>query len=342
MSDLCVLIPAKNEELVIAKTLNSILAAHVAPQDIYVIDDGSDDRTGDIARGLGVNVMRNDVNLGKARSVNKITLQFKLTERYKYIAMMDADTEVTSNYYDAIQAAFRADASNEVALVCGRPRNMVCNWVTAYRCMSYFLTHFVYRGGQSNMGVINVAPGCASTYRSDVFAQLDWNKDTLVEDMDVTIQTHRMKLGKIIYVPEAVVFTQDPKTLRDYIKQIIRWQTGTWQVGKKHSMFFGAKKIDWEYKLLMGEGMIFSTMLLLSPILLPWWPRMAYAVGFDTAIVMAVSMLCAIVDRRWDVLLWSPLYPVFRLADCSVLVYTFITTVVLGKKVDHWFSVKRY
>jgi len=69
---LCVLLPAKDEAVGIAKTLKSILRAGVLPCDIYVIDDGSRDGTGDIARSFNVNVVTNPKNIGKAHSLARL------------------------------------------------------------------------------------------------------------------------------------------------------------------------------------------------------------------------------------------------------------------------------
>ena len=160
-----------------------------------------------------------------------------------------------------------------MAVVCGRAKSTPHNWLTAYRCLAYWISHSVYKDGQSNMGVITVTPGCAAAFRSDAFAQLEWNSDTIVEDMDCTIQVHRKKLGKIIYQKRAVVSTQDPRTIRDYTKQMYRWHTGAWQVGMKYGMLTGLSKIDLEYKLLMGEGVIFATLFLLLPVWLVIFPQ---------------------------------------------------------------------
>ena len=131
--------------------------------------------------------------------------------------------------------------------------------------------------------------------------------------MDCTIQVHRKKLGKIIYQKRAVVSTQDPRTLRDYIKQMYRWHTGAWQVGLKYEMLTGLSKIDLEYKLLMGEGVIFATLFMLLPVWLVLYPRLAlYGVGMDMLVLIFLSMICAICDRRIDVCLLSPLYPFLR------------------------------
>lgn len=340
MKRLCVVLPAKDERLGIHKSLKSILNAGVLPLDVYVIDDGSSDGTGDIARSLDVNVLRNPKNIGKANSLAKIASAWDLTRRYDYICLMDADTEVCNSYFRVIRQTFR---DPQVATVCGRAKSAPHNWLTAYRCLAYWMSHSVYKAGQSNMGVITVTPGCASSFRADVFGQLEWTHDTIVEDMDCTIQIHRKKLGKIVYQPQAIVSTQDPRTLRDYVKQMYRWHTGAWQVGQKYAMLTGLSKIDWEYKLLMGEGLCFAILLVSFPLWLSLYPRFAlYAVGADLAALMMLSLVCSISDSRADVFISSPLYGLMRFVDCSVLLYTFWKVVIRKKRVSGWFAVKRY
>jgi poly-beta-1,6-N-acetyl-D-glucosamine synthase len=340
MNRLCVLLPAKDECLGISKTLKSILRAHVEPNDIYVIDDGSSDGTGDIARSFGANVIRNPKNIGKAMALSRGAREFGLLDRYDYICLMDADTEVCPGYFDVVERAF---SDPNVAAVCGRAKSTPHNWLTAYRCLAYWMSHAIYKGGQSNMGVITVTPGCASSFRAGVFGRLDWNTDTIVEDMDCTIQIHRKKLGRILYQRDAVVSTQDPRSLRDYIKQIYRWDTGTWQVGQKYGMGFGLSKIDWEYKLLMGEGLIFSALYLLLPLVLLIRPMIAiYGASMDFIVLVILAFVCAIRERRTDVVLALPSYEVLRFVDCAVFLYSFWKTVIQRKQVRGWFAVKRY
>ncbi len=339
MKDICVLLPAKDESPVIRQTINSILAAGLSPEDIYLVDDGSSDNTGAMALSYGVNVLRSPVNVGKATSVKTALWYFNLAKEYQYIAMMDADTLVDKDYFTAVRNKF---TSPDIAVVCGRPLSWRHNWITAYRCWEYYLTHFIYRGGQSNMGVIMVAPGCAATYRSDVFVQLDWSNDTRVEDMDATIQVHRKKLGAICYEPKAVVYTQDPNTIQDFIKQIRRWHGGTWQVVKKYKMFSGTSKIDWEFKLMMGEGVLFSLLFLAAPLWTVLWPGMVIILVLDVALIVATAAAAAIGDRRIDVLLYSPLFIFLRIIYCSIFLYTFWNVIVQRKQLHGWLKVKRY
>jgi poly-beta-1,6-N-acetyl-D-glucosamine synthase len=340
MKSLCVIIPAKNEGTVIARTVGSVLAAGIESKDVYVIDDGSEDKTGDIARSFSVNVMRNEINKGKAASIASVMQEFDLGNRYDIITLMDADTVVNIEYYREVKNGFDSEG---IAVVCGRAMSVPYNWLTSYRCLGYFWTHFVYRGAQCKMGVINVAPGCAASYRSDVFQKLDWNKDTLVEDMDVTIQVHRKKLGRIVYRPKAEVYTQDPRTLRDYTKQMNRWYTGTWQIALKYEILNSWSKIDFEFKLLMGEGLLFSLFMCTVPILALFHPiRALQILGLDMALTFLVALSCGLYDRRVDVVLATPIYTLMRFVDCGVLLYSFWRTYIRRRRADNWFSVKRY
>jgi len=337
---ICALVPAKDERLGIVKTLESIIAANMSPSDIYVCDDGSKDDTGNIALSYGVNVLRNERNVGKASAIARATAHFELLDRYDVIALMDADTAVCPDYYDAIRKGFK---SPDVVAVCGRPQSLPHNWLTAYRCYSYFMTHSIYRSGQAAMGVITVAPGCSTSFRTSAFRQLDWCTDTIVEDMDCTIQLHKKKLGRIVYQEKAIVYTQDPKSIRDYIRQTDRWYTGAWQVGKKHRMFGSLSKIDLEYKLLLGEALVFAVLLCLFPVWVYLVPqKIAAFIIINGILLMLISILAGWDSKRTDVVLFSPVFVLLQTLDLFILLRSFWKTVVRGRHDHAWNQCARY
>jgi cellulose synthase/poly-beta-1,6-N-acetylglucosamine synthase-like glycosyltransferase len=254
---------------------------------------------------------------------------------------MDADTRVNDEYFTSVKESF---TDEDVVLVCGQPKSRPHNWLTAHRCFGYFCTANIFREAQSKMGVINVAPGCASTYRTSIFDQLDWSKDTIVEDMDITVQVHRKKLGRIVYQPKAVVYTQDPSTIKDYLKQMFRWHSGTWQVVKKYKMLaINRERIDYEYKLLLGEGLFFSLFYLMMPFL-AMYHKTAFmgALVYDFGVTFAIALYAGFSEKRLDVVLWSPIFSLIRVADCGVYLYSFWNTTVRRRRVTEWNSVRRY
>jgi len=338
---LCVLLPGKNEATVIAETLKSVIGARMPIEDIYVVDDGSTDDTAAIAKTFGVNVLSNPKNIGKAHSILAANDLWKLDQCYDVICLMDADSIVGDMYYEKVEAAFRSKPN--VAVVSANTKSVKHNWLTAYRCMTYAMSNLIYKQGQSAMGVVSVVPGFAASYSTKAFKHLTWDSDTVVEDMDTTIQVHRKKLGSIVYAPEAETFTQDPNTIRDYSKQIYRWHSGAWQVGKKHKMFSGMAPIDWEFKFLMFEALLFSLIYLLIPVWLVIWPhKVLTMLGIELGVFFGVAALVAFFQKRWDVLYSAPLFIIIRFIDCAILSYSFWRTIVLRKHDTSWNAVKRY
>jgi cellulose synthase/poly-beta-1,6-N-acetylglucosamine synthase-like glycosyltransferase len=90
--------------------LRSILRAGILAADIYVIDDGSSDNTGEIAARLTCNVVRNEKNIGKAHSLARLASVSELVRRYDYICLMDADTQVSKDYFQAVRRSLRSPA----------------------------------------------------------------------------------------------------------------------------------------------------------------------------------------------------------------------------------------
>jgi cellulose synthase/poly-beta-1,6-N-acetylglucosamine synthase-like glycosyltransferase len=336
-NSICVLIPAYNEQLGIKRTILSCLEAGRAPEDIYVVDDGSKDDTSIVARLLGVNVMTQK-NTGKAGALKNGFDGFHLAERYSHLAVMDADSTMRSDYFSEMQTAI--DAHPEVALFCGSPRSMPHNWLTAYRAVEYAISLGIYREAQSFMGTINVSPGCASIYRTDIFATLHFDGDTLVEDMDMTIQLQRRK-EKILYVADAIVYTQDPKTIWGFLGQVKRWYRGTWQVVRKHKVARHAQMIDVELALMLGEGLGFAALLLAVPYAVYRWPHASAGVFLlDQILMFSLTLLVARRERRWDVIVAFPLFIIPRVLNLFAFSWAFI--VERRPKKVQWFSVARY
>jgi len=87
--DVSVLIPAYNEEHAIQQTVQVVLqfAEHVRSLEVIVIDDGSSDRTGEIARALPVTLIEHEANLGYGAALKN----GMRAARYDYILIADAD-----------------------------------------------------------------------------------------------------------------------------------------------------------------------------------------------------------------------------------------------------------
>jgi glycosyltransferase involved in cell wall biosynthesis len=84
-----IIVPAYNEEASIRATVKEILA-FFPREDVLVVNDGSDDRTTEFARMMGVNVVDFPLNLGIGGAV-QAGFKYAVRRGYKYAVQVDAD-----------------------------------------------------------------------------------------------------------------------------------------------------------------------------------------------------------------------------------------------------------
>jgi cellulose synthase/poly-beta-1,6-N-acetylglucosamine synthase-like glycosyltransferase len=344
---LAMIVPGHNEENVIASTLESLLEL-VNAADIYVVDDGSTDDTAMIARTKVSNVLSLSPNVGKATAVNMLIETFNLANRYEYILPMDADTRVTRDFLAHALPVLDEDVDHKIACVVGKVVGQSHNWVTTYRLWEYEVTQRIHKAAQSAERAITVSPGCSTVYRADIYNKVKVPTGTLTEDMDLTFLIHRMKLGRVIYCDKARVITQDPRTLRDLMKQIDRWYTGFWQCVAKHNAPWGGQMLDFEVALQATEGLfngllVFSFLFLIPFALVKHPTILLVPLVFDILFFILPTFLLAIHQHRvWKIFMYLPHFYAARFLSCFVFFRSFLKVAFGFDRKMGWFKAKRY
>lgn len=90
---LAAIIPAYNEEKTIQKVINIVLGSNVEPQNIFVINNNSTDKTKELALALGVNVI-NEKNSGYHYAINRGLREVEL-KGYGNFLIVDGDNEIS-------------------------------------------------------------------------------------------------------------------------------------------------------------------------------------------------------------------------------------------------------
>ena len=218
---LALLLPGHNEELIIAITIQSAIAAGQPKQDIFVVDDDSSDKTRRIAvEMLGSKNVLTVQRSGKALAVKKAIAKFKIESKYEWLHIADADSVFSPDYFKI----YRSKLTPDYVVAVGFVQSLRGNWISSYRALTYTFSQHVNRRIQSYLGMISVFPGPITCFRTDILHKLDFEAKTVTEDFDITLQVHRYHMGKIVYIPRAVNYTQDPQSLKDFCKQTQRWQ----------------------------------------------------------------------------------------------------------------------
>jgi cellulose synthase/poly-beta-1,6-N-acetylglucosamine synthase-like glycosyltransferase/peptidoglycan/xylan/chitin deacetylase (PgdA/CDA1 family)/spore germination protein YaaH len=234
-----VLIPAYNEEKVIVRTIRSVLNSDYANLSVIVIDDGSSDRTAEVARAAyapqiaaGHIQVLTKPNGGKAAALNFALDQ--LTEEF-YVGI-DADTVIAA---DAISKLIPHFEDPLVGAVAGNAKvgNRVNLW-TRWQALEYITSQNFERRALDLFNVVVVVPGAIGAWRTGpVKAVGGYPIDTVAEDADLTMALLEQKL-KVVYEDRALAFTEAPIDMQGLMRQRFRWSFGILQAVWKHRLAF--------------------------------------------------------------------------------------------------------
>ncbi len=331
-SQLALLIAAHDEEIVIEQTIRSAIKAGQNPKNIYVVDDNSSDTTSAIAIGIlgAANVIRVGRS-GKGLALTKAAHHFNLVNRYKWIHIADADGGFVINYFKIM----RTSLNPKYAAASGYVRSLPSGSVGQYRVFEYTMGQELHRRFQALTHTVTVIPGPTSVFRADVFAKVNFANKSLTEDFDVTIQIHRQKLGKIQYIPKAVAYTQDPRNMADFTKQITRWNRGMMQVVRRHGIGRRANRIDvyLSYQIFQNFMFLGSYFFLIPYISFKAHSPNSMALAFlsDATLLFILTVMMAFKAKRYDIISAYPLIYMYRAITLFVFLRAFIDVIILRR-----------
>jgi biofilm PGA synthesis N-glycosyltransferase PgaC len=337
-----VLIACKNGEATIGNTVRSA----VGQADVYVVSDGSTDRTGAVAEAMGARVLECAISQGKPVALRAANEQFELTTRYRRIAVLDDDTTIEPNYIAQLER--RMDADTRIAAASGRIDSLwdhTRRWnpLIAMRAFTYWSYQVTVKRGQNALRVVNVICGANTLFRSDVFARLI--RDDVpyaVDDMYWTAEIIRRRLGRVDYVHGARSWTIDPHCFRDWYRQTVRWSWAQFQSIRGHRLGrplerthgpFGVRFswIDFAYLALVFDWIPYMLEPFVAPplayFLRDWISPVWFAVLFLVPSVGWIAIAAAAL-RKPRLLVLAPFVIVLDLVYRACMLHAFVKTLV--------------
>jgi cellulose synthase/poly-beta-1,6-N-acetylglucosamine synthase-like glycosyltransferase/peptidoglycan/xylan/chitin deacetylase (PgdA/CDA1 family)/spore germination protein YaaH len=236
-----VLIPAYNEELVIERTVRAALASDYSNLRVIVIDDGSSDRTLEVARNaFGRNprvLILTKPNSGKAAALN-YGLEHVNEE---FFVGIDADTVIAPNAVSMLVPHF-LDA--RIGALAGNAKvgNRVNLW-TRWQALEYITSQNFERRALDLLGAVSVVPGAIGAWRTSAVREAGaFHHDTVAEDADLTMAL--LQNGyRVEYEDRALAYTEAPMNANGLMRQRFRWSFGILQSVFKHKVAFRRKGV---------------------------------------------------------------------------------------------------
>src|SRR5205809_94087 len=240
-----VVIAAYNEGKVIANTLRALLATdYKGDVEAIVVDDGSRDETAaEVKRITAVDPrvrLLQQENRGKARALQRALSAV----RRGIVVFIDADTQCQRDTLPRLLEPF-ADAG--VGAVSGHAKvGNLRRFIARCQALEYTCGFNLDRRAYNRWNCITVVPGAIRAVRKEAIDEAGGlSLQTLAEDTDLTLSLHKYR-QRIVYVPEAIAWTEAPESVGTLARQRFRWAYGTLQCLWKHrDMVF-----NWNYRAL--------------------------------------------------------------------------------------------
>jgi len=303
-----IIVPAFNEEKVIGEAIRSHLRLDYPSIEVVVVDDGSADRTTEMAEEVAARDRRGRVkvhtipNGGKGNALNHGIRQ----ARGDLLLCVDADSRLDP---DSLGYAVRHMRDPRVGAVAGNVKVLNRHRVlTSLQALEYIVGQNLMRRIFGLFGCVGIVPGPFGLFRRRAIEEVGlYTDDTFAEDCDLSLRL--IAAGwRIVDEINSVARTEAPEKLLPFIKQRYRWTRGVLQSLRKHrrgflggygirglfvlsNMFFDG--VIWPVANLMAHLCVFYLILEFGLVtyLVFWWIHF-------TLLDMALALLCIASEKE--------------------------------------------
>jgi len=338
-----IIVPGYNEEKNIGNCIESILKQNFKGElETIIINDGSTDKTAEIASMYPVKLINLDTNQGKSSALN---LGIK-ESKGDIIIFSDSDSQIDSNAVDSLVECL--ERRSDIDVVAG---NVLINdtdgkhsFLKYLQMIEYRTEQHIGRFVQSTNGQVIVCPGPLFAVRRKVAEDVMFSDKTIIEDADFTVEALK-KSYKITQDIKAKVYTQAPKSLKSWYKQRKRWWYGNLQLWRTHKQW--AKKNPW--MLMNYLGFIISLFSLALLFMLPYffstyesysWVLMR-GIGYAIAPVILFTIFTAVLfTKEKKLILMLPFYTIFYSTLKTFIVSYLYIRYLMGRGISVVFGAK--
>src|SRR5437667_1896060 len=345
-----VVIAAYNEGKVIGNTLRALLTTdYKGDVEVIVVDDGSRDETATEVQQIAAADPRvrllQQQNSGKARALQRALSAV----RRGIVVFIDADTQCQRDTLPRLLEPF-ADAG--VGAVSGHAKvGNLRRFIARCQALEYTCGFNLDRRAYNRWNCITVVPGAISAVRKEAIDEAGGlSLQTLAEDTDLTLSLHKYR-QRIVYVPDAIAWTEAPESVGTLARQRSRWAYGTLQCLWKHrDMLF-----NWNYRalgwfslpsiwffqiILVAVTPMVDLFLLASLPFGAWRAVMPFVITFLSMDVILATLACLLerepILRAWRIL---PMRLIYR-PMLSYCIWKAILRAIKGAWVS-WGQIER-
>jgi len=231
-----VLVPAADEAAVIGTVVADLLAQDYAAGgerrfDVMVLDDGSSDGTGDLARAAAsstpeaVTICRREPGTGP-RTKGAVLAWAQPQVRGEIVAVIDADAHLPQSFLSRAITAWSRDPDAAALQVQRRDANRRAGWLTAAQDEEQLMDMASQCGRWATDGTAELRGNGMFIRRQRLEAVGGWSATALTEDLEMSTRL-TLHGEHVALAPEVTVVEQAVESLGALWRQRMRWAEGS-------------------------------------------------------------------------------------------------------------------
>ena len=229
------LLPAHNEEGVVGLAVESLAGLKYPRElfDIFVVADHCTDGTVRAAAGAGARVLEHagpGLKAGKGRALKWAAEKILAAGSYDALCYFDADSLAHPGFLEAMNAHLAAGA--EVLQGRQLAKNTGC-LLAKILASGHFVTNRFFQLPKAALGLSATLHGKGMCFTAAIARKFHWDETCLTEDLEMQMRLIRHGV-RIYWAQEAVVYDEEPETLRQYLCRTIRWTRGSLDTARRH------------------------------------------------------------------------------------------------------------
>ncbi len=252
------LLPAHNEEGVVGLAVESLSALKYPRElfDIFVAADHCTDGTAGVAAAAGAKVLEHvgpGLKAGKGRALKWATEKILAAGNYDALCYFDADSLAHPGFLEAMNAHLAAGAE----ALQGRQlaKNTGC-LLAKILAAGHIVSNRFFQLPKQALGLSATLHGKGMCFTAGLARKFHWDETCLTEDLEMQMRLIRHGV-RISWAQDAVVYDEEPETLRQYLCRTIRWTRGSLDTARRHLPGLAARALR-RGDLRAFEGALYS------------------------------------------------------------------------------------